>query len=83
MLRSPGGFVFCFVDHPDSVRPQPATWADGSRSQVDQVCLDVPPDRYDAEVAFWQAVTGWELDAGGRVASSSACSHPPGSRCAG
>ncbi len=61
VLRSPGGFVFCFVSHPASRRPAPAAWPDGNRSQVDQVCLDVPPERYDAEVAFWQAVTGWEL----------------------
>lgn len=59
-LRSPGGFLFCFVSHPASRRPAPATWPDGSRSQVDQVCLDLPPERYDAELAFWQAVTGWE-----------------------
>lgn len=59
VLRSPGGFVFCFVRHQASVRPPPATWPSG-RSQVDQVCLDVPPERYDAEVAFWRNLTGWE-----------------------
>ena len=61
VLRSPGGFVFCFVRHHASRRPGPATWA-GGRSYVDQVCLDLPPERHDAEVAFWQALTGWELD---------------------
>lgn len=60
VLRSPGGFVFCLVSHADSVRPAPAVWPDGNRSQVDQVCLDIPPERYDVEVAFWQALTGWE-----------------------
>ena len=50
VLRSPGGFVFCFVRHDAARRPRPATWPDGHRSLVDQVCLDVPPERYDAEV---------------------------------
>lgn len=62
VLRSPGGFVFCFVDHPARTRPRPAIWPDG-RSQVDQVCLDIPPSAYDVEVEFWRVLTGWELDA--------------------
>jgi hypothetical protein len=61
VVRSPGGLVFCFVAHPGSVVPTPVRWPDG-RSQVDQVCLDIPPSRYDVEVEFWQALTGWELD---------------------
>ena len=62
VLRSPGGLVFCFVRAQASRRPPAATWPDGHRSQVDQVCLDVPPSAYEAEVAFWQALTGWDLD---------------------
>lgn len=61
VVRSPGGLVFCFVSHPGSRRPAPATWADGHRSQVDQVCVDVPPSSYDVELEFWRALTGWEL----------------------
>lgn len=61
VLRSPGGFVFCFVRHDAARKPRPATWPDGHRSAVDQVCVDVPPERYDAEVTFWQRLTGWEL----------------------
>jgi hypothetical protein len=61
VLRSPGGFVFCFVTHPARVRPRAATWP-GGRSQVDQVCLDIPPAAYDAEVDFWRTLTGWDLD---------------------
>jgi hypothetical protein len=61
VVRSPGGLVFCFVTHPARRRPTPATWSDGSRSQVDQVCLDVPPTAYDVEVAFWRGLTGWDL----------------------
>ncbi|MFC7494490.1 MULTISPECIES: VOC family protein [unclassified Nocardioides] len=61
VVRSPGGFVFCFVSHPARVRPRPASWP-GGRSQVDQVCLDIPPSAYDGEVEFWQKLTGWEHD---------------------
>ncbi|MDI6912186.1 VOC family protein [Nocardioides sp.] len=61
VLRSPGGFVFCFVRHHASRRPAPTTWG-GGRSVVDQVCLDLPPEHHDAEVAFWQALTGWDLE---------------------
>ena len=61
VLRSPGGLVFCFVGHPAARRPGAATWPGGDRSQVDQVCLDVPPAAYDVEVAFWQGLTGWDL----------------------
>src|SRR4051794_5212653 len=60
VVRSPGGFEFCFVRHEASRRPAPATWPDGNRSSVDQVCLDIPPARYEAEVEFWRVLTGWE-----------------------
>jgi hypothetical protein len=58
-VRSPGGFAFCFVRGGAEERPPPTTWPDGRTSYVDQVCLDVPPSRYDAELDFWTAVTGW------------------------
>ena len=35
-------------------------------SLVDQVCIDIPPARYDEECAFWAEATGWELRAGSR-----------------
>lgn len=65
VLRSPGGFTFCLVPgclvpgH-ESMRPPAATWGDGGRSLVDQVCLDIPAAGYDEECAFWEALTGWE-----------------------
>ena len=55
---SPGGMTFCVVDHPGAMRTQPSTWP-GGRSMVDEVCLDVPPSRWDEECAFWAALTGW------------------------
>ena len=58
---SPGGFPFCFVKW-DSERavPPPLPAADGATgvSRVDTLCLDVPPDEFDREVAFWAALTG-------------------------
>jgi hypothetical protein len=64
--RSPGGLVYCLVAGAESARPAPATWGDGNRSQVDQVCLDIPPALWDDECAFWAEVIGWELLQGGR-----------------
>jgi hypothetical protein len=28
---------------------------------VDQVCLDIPPSRWEAECQFWTDLTGWDL----------------------
>jgi hypothetical protein len=60
VLRSPGGFIFCLVSHPASVRPEPVAHDDGTTSLVDQVCLDIPSASYDQECGFWAALTGWE-----------------------
>jgi hypothetical protein len=59
ILRSPGGFVFCIVPGRPGERPEPTTWPGGRTSYVDQVCLDIPPSRYDAELDFWAEITGW------------------------
>jgi hypothetical protein len=56
VLRSPAGQLFCAVPwHEEAVRPPVV---EGSR--LDQVCLDIPPSRYDAETAFWAALTDWD-----------------------
>lgn len=59
VLRSPGGLTFCFVSHPAADPAPPARWPDGSRSIVDQVCIDIPRSGFDAEAAFWQSMLGW------------------------
>jgi hypothetical protein len=64
--RSPGGLAYCLVDGPEWVRPRPTTWPDGNRSMVDQVCIDIPPEVWEEECAFWAGLTGWELFQGGR-----------------
>ena len=58
VMTSPAGVPFCFVDHPASRPAPPATWP-GGRSAVDQVCVDAPPSVFEAELAFWEALTGW------------------------
>jgi predicted enzyme related to lactoylglutathione lyase len=61
VLTSPGDLPFCLVRHRgQSSRPQPVG-PPGEKSILDQVCLDIPPGRYDAECDFWAALTGWEL----------------------
>jgi hypothetical protein len=60
VMSSPAGLAFCVCgEHPAHARPGPATWPDGHRSRVVQLCVDVPSSSYDAEVAFWRAATGW------------------------
>ncbi|MFF6785879.1 VOC family protein [Streptomyces sp. NPDC012510] len=62
VLRSPAGQLFCAVAwHGESVRPPVV---DGSR--LDQVCLDLSPASFEAEVAFWSALTGWDSHPGSR-----------------
>ncbi|RNL80380.1 VOC family protein [Nocardioides marmorisolisilvae] len=58
---SPGGFVFCVNVPAGGERPPPQAWPGRHTSLVDQVCLDIPPDAYDAECAYWADLTGWEL----------------------
>ena len=61
VLRSPGGFVFCFVHEDLRVRPEPTRWPQQHESIVDQICLDIPPDGYEAECAFWSGLTAWAV----------------------
>lgn len=58
--RSPGGLAYCEVSEQLSRRPPMTTWPGGHRSQVDQVCLDIPPDAYEEECAFWSDLLGLE-----------------------
>lgn len=67
VLRSPGGLSFCAVPwHGESVRPPVVEGPGGEASRLDQVCLDLAPDAFEAEVAFWSDLTGWESFPGSR-----------------
>jgi hypothetical protein len=62
VLRSPAGLAFCVVRHDgEATRPRPPAVSDNStRTQVDQLCIDIGPDDYGRECAFWAALTRWE-----------------------
>lgn len=63
ILLTPGGFTFCLVehrvdgDHAEADRAEPLP--DPVPHLLDQVCLDIAADRFEAEVAFWSELTGW------------------------
>jgi hypothetical protein len=59
VARSPGGLTFCHT----VVDGEPSLVRDGS-TILDQVCLDIPSTCWEAEVAFWQALTGREPEVG-------------------
>lgn len=60
VMASAGGLPYCLVtEHRRRTVPAATTWPDGHRSRVSQLCLDIPADGFDREVAFWHAVTGW------------------------
>ena len=70
VLRSPAGFVLCLVGPlPDEpVRTPPVPRADGHRSIADQLTIDVTPDGWADETAFWSALTGWPVAPASRPA---------------
>jgi hypothetical protein len=60
VMSSPAGLPFCVcAESWPHGRPGATAHPDGHRSRLVQLCVDVPPDRYDTEVSFWQAATGW------------------------
>ena len=66
VLRSPGGLNFCVVGHDgEAERPPPARPGQYS-SLVDQLSVDIPPEHYDRECAFWSRLTGWRQSSGSR-----------------
>ncbi len=62
VLRSPAGLAFCIVrHHGETTRPRPAsTPIVGARTLVDQLCIDIAPDGFELECAYWAALTSWE-----------------------
>lgn len=53
VMRSPGGLTFC-----QTLVAGPTALARDGRTVLDQVCIDVPPAVWDAEVSFWAELTG-------------------------
>jgi hypothetical protein len=63
-LRTPGGQPFCVAawSGPDPVRPEPHLGPDGIVLRAHQICFDLAPSVFDADVAFWRTVTGWRFE---------------------
>lgn len=61
VLKSPHGMTFCLTpaDRTDGEFPPVVTAPNGSRSRLDQVCLDIGASDYEAETRFWTELTGW------------------------
>src|SRR4051812_9929342 len=65
VLHTPGGQPFCVAaeesaDENARERRRPTPFrSSAGRSQLDQICFDIPADRFDDECAFWSALTGW------------------------
>jgi hypothetical protein len=56
---SPGGFTFCLVRWEEERAAPPPLAIDRVRvSRVDTLCLDIPPEQFAGESAFWAALTG-------------------------
>ena len=67
LVFSPGGLPCCIVQHRgESVRPGPLLSGSGAASLVDQVCIDIPGDRFDEECRFWSTLTGWVTQSSSR-----------------
>ena len=63
VMSSPAGLPFCVCVEPRQPRRPGATaWPGGHRSRLVQLCVDVPAQRYDDELAFWRAATGWAAE---------------------
>ncbi len=60
ILRSPGGFVFCFVDHGGTGERSPRL-TDPVEHRLDVVCIDAPPAAFEDEYRFWSALTDQQL----------------------
>lgn len=59
VLRSPGGLLLCLT----LAEPEPRLVRTGD-AVLDQVCLDIPPRLWEAEVAFWQQLTARDITTG-------------------
>jgi len=60
ILRSPGEYTWCVVDwHGEATPSTPHAGPSGAPSRLDQICLDIAPDRFESELRFWAALLGW------------------------
>ncbi len=63
VCQSPGGLSFCLGVGSREADPAHQE-RDVGPSLLDQVCLDIPSDRYAGELTFWSRLTGWDPEPG-------------------
>ncbi|NUR32125.1 MAG: VOC family protein [Catenulispora sp.] len=81
--KSPSGYGFCVTTWNGGTQPPRGfVGPDGSRSRLDQVCVDVAPSAFDAELAFWSGVSGLEVMPSRRFAEFSWLRPPEGTSVA-
>ncbi|MEZ0111991.1 catechol 2,3-dioxygenase-like lactoylglutathione lyase family enzyme [Catenulispora sp. EB89] len=62
-VTSPSGYGLCVTAWHGATRvARPFVASDGTRSRLDQVCIDIAPSVHDAEVAFWSDLTGLPVE---------------------
>jgi hypothetical protein len=61
VLETPGGVPFCIVPYSTESTKAPVIDPAAPHS-ADQLCLDVPHDRFDDDVEFWSRLTGWKIN---------------------
>ncbi len=59
VLATPAGVVFCVVPWTNEAS-RPVAVDPARPHAVDQICIDVPHEGYEDDVAFWADLTGWE-----------------------
>lgn len=79
-VTSPSGYGLCVTTWNGGTRPpQPYVGPDGSRSRLNQVCIDIAPSALDTEVAFWSGVSGLDVVPSSRFEEFSWLRPPAGS----
>ncbi len=63
VMSSPGGMIFCVVDHHGEAQP-PEPIPHPAPNRLNQISIDVPSSRFETELAFWSQLTGWSAEPG-------------------
>lgn len=75
LMTSPGGLVFCLVNHHGETQPGPPV-TDPAPHVFDQICIDIPSSMLETEVAFWASLTGWNTR-GSSLGEFTSLQRPP------
>ena len=61
VLTTPSGMYFCIVPYSGEADRAPVIDSDAPHA-VDQICLDIPHDSFETDVAFWSELSGWDVN---------------------